>query len=124
MKVTKAIVSLAVQGKDRLGRKDNFLAYCTITLDDEFVVSQIKLIEHKEKGILVVMPSRKNTARCPNCGEKNHLKANFCNGCGEALPIQKVDKSELSKEIAHPITAECREKIRKAVVAAFYLKKG
>ena len=56
----------------------------SITIDDSFVVHEIKILE-SQKGLFVAMPSR----RTPN---------------GEY------------KDIAHPITAEAREIIHKAVL--------
>ena len=55
-----------------------------MTLDGEFVVRDLKLIEGAN-GLFVAMPSRKLTDKCPKCGGKNHLRARFCNGCGGKL---------------------------------------
>lgn len=62
-------------------------AIVSITLDNEFVVHDIKVIEG-ENGLFIAMPSRKT----PN---------------GEF------------KDIAHPINAETREKIQKAILEAY-----
>lgn len=66
------------------GRK---LAVASITLDNEFVVHDINVIDG-DRGLFISMPSR----RMPN---------------GEY------------KDIAHPITAETRQKIQDAVLNAY-----
>ena len=66
------------------GRK---LAVASITLDNEFVVHDINVIDG-DRGLFISMPSR----RMPN---------------GEY------------RDIAHPITAEARQKIQDAVLNAY-----
>lgn len=66
------------------GRK---LAVASVTLDNEFVVHDINVIDG-DKGLFISMPSR----RMPN---------------GEY------------RDIAHPITAEARQKIQDAVLNAY-----
>ena len=62
-------------------------AVASITIDDCFVIHDIKVIE-SQNGLFIAMPSRKT----PN---------------GEF------------KDIAHPINAETREKIQKAILEAY-----
>ena len=75
MEITEVRVKLMDEGGERLQ------AFCSITLDDAFVVRDLKIIEGAT-GPFVAMPSRKLTAHCPQCGCKNHLRAAFCNQCG------------------------------------------
>lgn len=104
--------------------KDNRLrAFCSVTLDDEFVVRDIKIIKG-EDGHFVAMPSRKLNDHCEKCGCKNHLHAKFCNHCGTTLSDSR--KKSLSKDyakqhfdIAHPINPEFRKRIQTAVFDAF-----
>ena len=49
-------------------------AYATITLDNAFVVRNIKVIEGN-KGLFVAMPSRRIEEPCPKCGAKNSLRS-------------------------------------------------
>ena len=60
MKVTNVTVKLSPQSGDRLK------AFCTMTLDGEFVVRDLKIIEGTS-GLFVAMPSRKLTDHCPKC---------------------------------------------------------
>ena len=117
MEITEVRVKL-IDNKD-----DRLKAFCSITMDDEFVVRDIKIIEGTN-GHFVAMPSRKMSDHCEKCGGKNHLKARFCNNCGASLPENRAKKDfkgrmKLHADIAHPINAECRQKIQKKVISAF-----
>jgi len=117
MKISEVRVKL-VDNKD-----DRLKAFCSVTMDNEFVVRDIKIIEGAG-GLFVAMPSRKMSDHCPKCGGKNHLRAKFCNSCGAALLENRAKKDtkgrmKLHADIAHPINAECRQKIQEKVIAAF-----
>ena len=117
MEITEVRVRLASSANDRLK------AYCSMTIDHEFVVRDIKVIE-KAGGYFVAMPSRKMTDRCAKCGAKNQLQAKFCNACGNLLWENRTKKNPhdgaaLYADIAHPINRKCRHRIHKQVVAAF-----
>jgi len=101
-------------------------AYATITIDNAFVVRNVKVIEGN-KGLFVAMPSRKLKDACPKCNYKNAVRSKFCNQCGGSLPQvdRRAETSEDAKhqsghrDIAHPITSECREYIQKKVLGAY-----
>lgn len=98
-------------------------AFCSVTFDDAFVVRDLKIIEGT-KGSFVAMPSRKLTDRCPGCGSKNHLRARFCNQCGNKLDEDRATRDadgrvKLHADIAHPINSACREVIQGAVLKAY-----
>jgi stage V sporulation protein G len=117
MKITEVRVNL-ISNKER-----RLKAFCSITIDNEFVVRDIKIIEGVG-GVFVAMPSRKMTDHCEKCGGKNHLRAKFCNNCGVKLPEKRVRKNfkgrrKLHADIAHPINAECRKRIQEKVTAAY-----
>ena len=99
-------------------------AYATITIDNCFVVRNVKII-NGNKGLFVAMPSRKMRESCKKCNHKNAIRSRFCNQCGSALPVsglkdvnQEIRQSE-HRDIAHPITLECREYIQKKVLNAY-----
>ena len=102
-------------------------AYATITIDNAFVVRNVKVIEGN-KGLFVAMPSRKLREACPKCRYKNAIRSRFCNQCGSSLPQtdrnteDTKDGSRQSghRDIAHPITPECREYIQKRVLDAYH----
>lgn len=117
MKITEVRVKL-VKNKD-----DRLQAFCSMTFDKEFVVRDIKIIQGTS-GYFVAMPSRKLSDHCEKCGGKNHLRASFCNSCGQRLPAGRTaktpkDKDKLHTDIAHPINAKCRKRIQRRIVSAF-----
>ncbi|MHC4740918.1 MAG: SpoVG family protein [Planctomycetota bacterium] len=117
MKITEVRVKL-VDNKD-----DRLKAFCSITMDREFVVRDIKIIEGTG-GHFVAMPSRKMSDHCEKCGGKNHLRAKFCNNCGVSLPSSRMQKDvkgrlKLHADIAHPINSQCRKRIQQCVMTAF-----
>lgn len=117
MQITEVRIKLMEDPGDRL------CAFCSITLDDCFVIRDLKIIQGT-KGAFVAMPSRKLTDRCPKCHYKNHLRANFCNQCGVRLHSERASKDDdgrakLYADIAHPINSDCRDQIQQMVIAAY-----
>ncbi len=117
MEITEVRIKLMEEAGERLQ------GFCSITLDNCFVVRDLKIIEGSS-GPFVAMPSRKLTAHCPGCGCKNHLRAAYCNQCGGRLRDDRVAKDEegrakLYADIAHPINPACRELIQERVIRAF-----
>jgi len=102
------------------GSEDRLRAFCSITIDQSFVVRDLKIIDGTH-GPFVAMPSRKLTGHCNRCGSKNHLRAGFCNQCGGKLHNSPAADSpqKLYADVAHPINSECREKIQNAVIEEF-----
>jgi stage V sporulation protein G len=101
--------------------EDRLRAFCSITIDNCFVVRDLKIIDGSN-GPFVAMPSRKLTGHCQRCRHKNHLRAAYCNHCGVKLsdgdsPFDSPQK--LYADVAHPINSECREMIQNAVVEGF-----
>lgn len=118
MEITEVRIKLMEDAGERLQ------GFCSITFDHCFVIRDLKIIEGIT-GPFVAMPSRKLTAHCPGCGCKNHLRAAYCNQCGQRLKDDRVAKDEdgrakLYADIAHPINSVCREMIQEAVIRAFH----
>ena len=110
------------------GQDKKLKAYATLTFDNMFVVRNVKIIEGT-KGLFVAMPSRKLKEPCPKCNFRNAVRSKYCNNCGATLPMTEhkapaataehgARESE-HKDIAHPITAECRDYIQKKVLEAY-----
>lgn len=117
MRITEVRVKLSPNPADKL------LAYCSITIDDAFVVRDLKLIDGG-RGRFVAMPSRKLTDHCPVCHTKNQLRARFCSECGTPLAEDRSLRSDdgrarLYADIAHPINPACRDAVQKAVEEAY-----
>ena len=122
MNITEVRVKLVTNKDNRLK------AFCSVTIDNDFVVRDIKVVEGRG-GVFVAMPSRKMSDHCEKCGGKNHLRARFCNNCGAKLKENRAKKDfkgrmKLHADIAHPINGECRQRIQKTVTAAFKEEMG
>jgi stage V sporulation protein G len=117
MEITEVRVKLVANKDDRLK------GFCSMTLDNDFVVRDIKVIEGTN-GLFVAMPSRKMSDHCTHCGGKNHLRSKYCNNCGGKLSEERAKQDaqgrmKLHADIAHPINAECRKRIQCTIVEAF-----
>ncbi len=104
-------------------RGDKLRAFCSIIFDQGFVVRDLKVIEGAN-GLFVAMPSRKRMDRCAACGEKNHLRAKFCNQCGKGMNPDRAGRDDrgrakLYADIAHPIHAAAREAMAARIVQAY-----
>lgn len=117
MEITEVRVKLVANKDDRLK------GFCSMTLDNSFVVRDVKVIEGTN-GLFVAMPSRKMSDHCTQCGGKNHLRAKYCNNCGAKLSEERArqdpqGRMKLHADIAHPINVECRKMIQDKIVASF-----
>jgi len=117
MEITEVRVKLAGD------RDDKLRAFCTVTFDNCFVVRDIKIIRGT-RGSFVAMPSRKLSDTCPRCRGKNHLRARFCNECGNGLSPNRADRDDkgrakLHADIAHPIHREFRAYLQGIILRAF-----
>lgn len=117
MEISEVRVKMVANKDDRLK------AFCSMTLDNDFVIRDIKIIEGTG-GLFVAMPSRKMSDHCEKCGGKNHLRARYCNNCGAGLSENRAKQDvkgrmKLHADIAHPINAECRRRIQATIVEAF-----
>jgi stage V sporulation protein G len=115
--ITEVRIKLVEENNERL------MAFCSITLDNAFVIRDLKIIEGT-KGLFVAMPSRKLTDRCGHCGSKNHLRSRFCNNCGHKLDENRAardmdGRAKLHADIAHPINSSCREVMQSAIIKTF-----
>lgn len=102
-------------------RSDRLRAFCSITIDDDFVVHDLRVIEGR-KGFFVAMPSRKLTDNCPRCGGKNELRSKFCSECGARLEEERqkaVKRDKVHVDVAHPINTAFREMLQEKVLLAY-----
>ena len=112
------------------GSDKKLRGFATITFDHCFVVRDIKVIEGTQ-GYFVAMPSRRVKEPCPKCGHRNVARSRFCNQCGIRLPQTSTSappsdptlRQSEHKDVAHPITVECREQIQQAVLEAYQREK-
>lgn len=118
IKVTDVRVKLASWNSEKL------VGYCSITLNNAVVVKDLKIIQG-EDALFIAMPSRKIADKCRRCGCKNHLRARFCNDCGEKLRPNRASlddrgKAKLHFDLVHPINSDVRDTIQRAVVEAYH----
>ena len=114
MRITDVQVHLNDSGDTRLQ------AFCSITIDDAFIVRDVKVIDGPN-GVFVAMPSRSSTHKCDDCGNRNDVRSSFCNRCGVELEKIEIDEAEPFRgfvDIAHPTTRQCRERIQQIVLGA------
>jgi len=121
VQVTEVRIKL-MDGEQRHGN-ERLLAFCSITLDDAFVIRDLKIIEGTS-GWFVAMPSRHLTDRCPSCDAKNSLRSRYCSNCGRKLgedraPRDPDGRVKLHADIAHPINQQCRDMIQQAVLREY-----
>lgn len=103
--------------------RNKLKAYASVTIDDAFVVRDLKIIDGA-KGPFVAMPSRKLADHCGRCHHKNHMRAAYCNQCGgkldpERAPRDGRGRARLHADLAHPINSSTRIELHKAVVRAY-----
>jgi stage V sporulation protein G len=131
MQLTEIRINLCGAPSPRSARAANqggrLRAFCSLTFDDTFVIRDVKLIDGND-GLFLAMPSRKLMDHCPGCGDKNHLRARFCNNCGSRLDEDRYlryrsgngqSRLKLHADIAHPINARTRQEIERRVFAAY-----
>lgn len=100
------------------GREDKLRAFCSLTIDGELAIRELRLIEGPGR-LFVAMPSRKVAERCPSCGSRNVLRAKFCDECGSRLPARMAADTRLHADIVHPIHAEARARLEGRIVEAY-----
>ncbi len=123
MEITEVRIKLMEESEDRLR------AFCSITIDHAFVIRDLKIIEGVN-GPFVAMPSRKMSARCGKCGNKNHLRSSYCNQCGTRLrgpqDLRDVEggggSNKMYADIAHPINQACRDLIQNSVIREYLVE--
>lgn len=117
--ITEVRIKLMEESEDRLR------AFCSITFDNCFVVRDLKIIEGTH-GPFVAMPSRKLSNRCARCGNKNHIRSNYCNNCGSRVRDNRGGDEDtpnkLYADVAHPINQSCRDMIQHHVVEEYHLE--
>ncbi len=104
-------------------QRDKLRGFASLTVDRCLVIRDLKIIEGS-RGLFVAMPSRKLHDRCQSCAGKNHIRAKYCNDCGQRLREGRGDTDDrgrvrLYADIAHPIHQEGRDEVQARVVAAY-----
>ncbi len=95
------------------------LAYCSLLIAGEFVVSGLRLIRHPDNRSFVAMPDKRATVHCP-CGTRVARVDRYCRRCGSVLPdvgpvIELGGRTSYYVDLAFPTTDQCRLAIEAAV---------
>lgn len=85
------ITDIRVRRFKEQDNKSKIVGTATITIDDAFVVHDIKIIDG-EKGLFISMPSRK---------------------------IKDKDGNEKYVDVAHPLNADVREQVTKSILDTY-----
>lgn len=115
MKITEVRIFPSGPNRDRL------VAFASVTLDNCFVIKDISIIQAEGKYILG-MPGKRRKIICMTCGRKVSPKK-YCGECGTVMNFKYGSEAEYQhshKDLAHPITKECREMIEEAVMKAYW----
>ncbi len=97
-------------------------AFCSMTINDQFVVKNFKVIEGNH-GLFVAMPSRKLTKPCYNCDNRVFRNANYCDRCGKKFGERgdsgHYDSEESHTDIAFPIQESFREQLEDRILGEY-----
>lgn len=108
---------------------DGLMACVSVVLDGCFLIKDIKVILSRDGHYLIVaMPYRSLMDRCESCNGRNNVLARYCCWCGDDLPDNRAKKRDNGKsllysDIAHPVTKECRELFRTAILKEYHRMK-
>lgn len=118
-------MKISVELKLNHNPNDSVAAFADLVLDGVIVVHDVKLLRRQNPGLngdkfMVAMPSKRLSAPCHDCGEKNHLRASYCNRCGIKLtPATSHDPAKWFADLIHPIDPDARGRIHFAVMQAY-----
>ncbi|MCH8854221.1 MAG: septation protein SpoVG family protein, partial [Planctomycetes bacterium] len=103
MEISEVRVKLVNNSQERLK------AFCSITLENDFVIRDLKVIDGTN-GTFVAMPSRKLSDRCPGCGYKSEAPGNR----------QDLSRSALGHVLGHEFGARLPNAFAQLVRADLY----
>jgi len=97
-----------------LSNEDGVLAYVHLVLDDQLALKDLRLIRKPDQSLLLVMPNRPKTQRCPGCNARNSIIHRFCHKCAELLPAIQDDQPFV--DVAHPINRTFRQYLEQQII--------
>jgi stage V sporulation protein G len=117
MKITEVQI---VYADDRVRSRDRLHGFATITIDKEFRVKDIKILE-KDGYIFISMPAKKMTTHCEGCNGVVTVLDKFCCHCAKALnpQLENFESKSVFINTAHPINVACRRYIEKEIADKF-----
>lgn len=125
MNVTEVRVELAEAGNQP--EVPRVLAYFVVTLDDEFVIRNFKLVRTRS-GLVLCMPSRRVEDHCPACGKRGPVEGRYCPHCGErraeGRAAVKEGRPQHHTDVVHPVTHACRARLEELLIGAYRAKEA
>ena len=119
------ITEIRIKLLENTSSRQRLCAFCSIILDDAFVVRDIKILSGNQ-GYFIAMPSRKLAFHGPHCRQKNSIGANFCSHCGGRIAQSDPYRDLLTTcpnkafvDVAHPINAASRDRVHHAIIEAY-----
>jgi stage V sporulation protein G len=118
------ITDIRIRLSETGGAGGNLLGMAEVIFNNVFVVKEFRIIEGPKKRF-VAPPTRPITDHCPRCDRTNDMRFHYCGHCGWKLKENRAErrkdngKYDLYREVAHPITDECRMMIQKEVLRAY-----
>lgn len=94
-------------------RDGNVCAYGQVTLGDEWIIRDMRVIERPDGSRFVAMPCEEFTEKCPKCRCVNRASSNYCNGCGTALTPQTLRRF---RDLAFPVNARVRRRLEERIL--------
>lgn len=94
--------------------EDGVLAYVHLVMDDQLAIKDLRLIRKPDQSVLLVMPNRPKTHRCPSCTARNSVLHRFCHRCGDLLPLVTDDQPFV--DVAHPINKQFRQYLEQQII--------
>jgi DNA-binding cell septation regulator SpoVG len=112
--------------RGRTVKDPQLLAFGQIVFDDDYVLTDVKLIQNNRGPRFVCLPSRPLMAPCAECDYKNSFMANYCGQCGALVteqghepPIGPNGRPLLRADIFHPLHRDARERLNDPVFREF-----
>lgn len=102
-------------------RNDTLLGFATVTIDDSFVIRDVKIISARDGRVFVSFPTRRIGERCPACGFKNCATAKFCSDCGARQPCPADFPRFI--DVIFPTSTTCRHLFTDKILSEYFLVK-
>lgn len=122
--LTLTTVKFKIADEPKAPQRGKILAYCTITLNGQFIVYDFKILRDDLGNLYVGMPSRRLYDKCERCNFKNVRFMRFCNGCGCQLPpypeiAEDGRRPKVFEDSAHPIDSEFRAYLSNTILDSY-----
>jgi DNA-binding cell septation regulator SpoVG len=104
--------------------KPRLLAVASVCFDDEFVVTDLRLVRLPAGNLIVAMPSTMARVSCHRCRESQPWSHRYCRSCGARMAGVSPAGKPLFRDSAFPCTHEARVALEAAVLGAYREEMG